>query len=202
MIDPSRRLVPSTLPEDHPIHDAAEAGARTRLPRSAAIARSRNQPRWRSSSGAAGRSVDVEQVVSESIWLRSLRAMNGRHLGQSCAATAPSRARCASNGCTTGVCRTGRQPARGVGAPALPLPLPFTLRCALAVAARSRESIACTAIVSDPSSQARCPVRAQFRRCLRARPRVDFVGLIFFALVRRSLLSSRSSSASLRRVWL
>src|SRR3954452_6341288 len=26
MIDPSRRLVPSTVPEDHPIHDAAEAG--------------------------------------------------------------------------------------------------------------------------------------------------------------------------------
>jgi hypothetical protein len=31
MIDPSRRLVPSTLPEDHPIHDAAEAGELARV---------------------------------------------------------------------------------------------------------------------------------------------------------------------------
>ena len=31
MIDPSRRLVPSTVPEDHPIHDAAEAGELARV---------------------------------------------------------------------------------------------------------------------------------------------------------------------------
>ena len=31
MIDPSRRLVPSTGPEDHPIHDAAEAGELARV---------------------------------------------------------------------------------------------------------------------------------------------------------------------------
>ena len=31
MIDPSRRLVPSTVPEDHPIHDAAEAGQLARV---------------------------------------------------------------------------------------------------------------------------------------------------------------------------
>jgi hypothetical protein len=31
MIDPSRRLVPSTAPEDHPIHDAAEAGELARV---------------------------------------------------------------------------------------------------------------------------------------------------------------------------
>src|SRR5579862_2778468 len=31
MIDPSRRLVPSTVPEDHPIHDAAEAGELVRV---------------------------------------------------------------------------------------------------------------------------------------------------------------------------
>ena len=31
MIDPSQRLVPSTAPEDHPIHDAAEAGDRARV---------------------------------------------------------------------------------------------------------------------------------------------------------------------------
>src|SRR5688500_2728831 len=31
MIDPSRRLVPSTVPEDHPIHDAAEAGELARI---------------------------------------------------------------------------------------------------------------------------------------------------------------------------
>src|SRR5690349_24070387 len=31
MIDPSRRLVPSTMPEDHPIHDAAEAGELPRV---------------------------------------------------------------------------------------------------------------------------------------------------------------------------
>jgi hypothetical protein len=30
-IDPSRRLVPSTVPEDHPIHDAAEAGELARV---------------------------------------------------------------------------------------------------------------------------------------------------------------------------
>src|SRR3954452_8331749 len=31
MIVPSRRLVPSTVPEDHPIHDAAEAGELARV---------------------------------------------------------------------------------------------------------------------------------------------------------------------------
>src|SRR6188508_3694719 len=31
MIDPSRRLVPSTASEDHPIHDAAEAGELARV---------------------------------------------------------------------------------------------------------------------------------------------------------------------------
>ena len=31
MIDPSRRLVPSTVTEDHPIHDAAEAGELARV---------------------------------------------------------------------------------------------------------------------------------------------------------------------------
>src|SRR6478609_4053309 len=31
MIDPSRRLAPSTAPEDHPIHDAAEAGELARV---------------------------------------------------------------------------------------------------------------------------------------------------------------------------
>src|SRR5262245_22124966 len=31
MIDPSRRLAPPTAPEDHPIHEAAEAGALTRV---------------------------------------------------------------------------------------------------------------------------------------------------------------------------
>ena len=31
MIDPSRRLVPSAVPEDHPIHDAAEAGELARV---------------------------------------------------------------------------------------------------------------------------------------------------------------------------
>src|SRR6476469_7748237 len=31
MIDPSRRLVPSTVLEDHPIHDAAEAGELARV---------------------------------------------------------------------------------------------------------------------------------------------------------------------------
>src|SRR3954454_23022554 len=31
MSDPSRRLVPSTVPEDHPIHDAAEAGELARV---------------------------------------------------------------------------------------------------------------------------------------------------------------------------
>ena len=31
MIDTSRRLVPSMLPEDHPIHDAAEAGELARV---------------------------------------------------------------------------------------------------------------------------------------------------------------------------
>jgi hypothetical protein len=31
MIDPSRRLVPSTVPEDHPIHDAAETGELARV---------------------------------------------------------------------------------------------------------------------------------------------------------------------------
>src|SRR5262249_57717116 len=31
MIDPSRRLVPSTVPEDHPIHEAAEAGELARV---------------------------------------------------------------------------------------------------------------------------------------------------------------------------
>jgi ankyrin repeat protein len=31
MIDPSRRLVPSTAPEDHPIHAAAEAGELARV---------------------------------------------------------------------------------------------------------------------------------------------------------------------------
>jgi hypothetical protein len=31
MIDPTRRLVPSTAPEDLPIHDAAEAGELTRV---------------------------------------------------------------------------------------------------------------------------------------------------------------------------
>ena len=31
MIDPLRRLVPSTAPEDHPVHDAAEAGELARV---------------------------------------------------------------------------------------------------------------------------------------------------------------------------
>src|SRR5215510_12591184 len=31
MIDPSRRLLPSTAPEDHPIHQAAEAGKLARV---------------------------------------------------------------------------------------------------------------------------------------------------------------------------
>ena len=31
MVDPSRRLVPATAPEDHLIHDAAEAGALARV---------------------------------------------------------------------------------------------------------------------------------------------------------------------------